>query len=310
MESKSKAERREYVLVGDDHPMHRSRSYRDEERVYPRNDRYELAQDDRYVTEREPRRVLVEDREEQVRGREYQRESLLTSDNRKDEIAIQPHKAVIEQSRDSDAGMTSKTWFSTLEDPGPSMMDKVRNSVYNLYLAATGQSALLSRQEGIDDARTLAKFADQSHTVSAPEDASQLKFTSAKTEAAQPGDAATNKLAVEAVEEKASASSVADSETDTDTSNDSEKLKELAKQVNEMAAQAEKNQESIQADAKTAPADKTVEISALGQQVQGIESVNAENQQAVDATNLAQTKSQAVSQSRSKTQSKQNHWKH
>ena len=73
--------------------------------------------------------------------------------------------------------MSSKTWYSSLETSGdclqqldatasaellrclgPGLIDQVRDSVYHLYLAATGQSGRMSRQEGIDNARTLAKF--------------------------------------------------------------------------------------------------------------------------------------------------------
>jgi len=66
------AERREYVLEDDARPSRSRTSYRDEARVYPRDDRYSLAQDDRYEGRgrgREDRRVVVEDDLEIARSR-------------------------------------------------------------------------------------------------------------------------------------------------------------------------------------------------------------------------------------------------
>lgn len=278
------AERREYVLVDDDRASRSRASYRDEARVYPRVDRYSLAQDDSYEGRgrgREDRRVVVEDdprdSKEQVLGRSDRREALLSSD-RENERVIRPHEAIDEEAHESDAGMSSKTWFSSLETSGPGLIDQVRDSVYHLYLAATGQSGRMSRQEGIDNARTLAKFVDQSGQNPST---SQLKFTAATEHTSEVAQTTDSEPVTEvAVEEKASSVSSSASETDADASSDSKKLAKLAKEVDEMTALAEKNQEKI--DSNAVPKDKAVEIDALGQQVQGIESVNAKNQQDIE----------------------------
>jgi len=288
------AERREYVLEDDARPSRSRTSYRDEARVYPRDDRYSLAQDDRYEGRgrgREDRRVVVEDdrrdSKEQVLGRSDRREALLSSDDREDERVIRPHEAIVEDARESDVGMSSKTWFSSLETSGPGLIDQVRDSVYHLYLAATGQSGRMSRQEGLDSARTLAKFVDQSGQNPST---SQLKFTAAAQHTSEVAQTTDSEPVTEvAVEEKASSVSSSASETDADASSDSKKLAKLAKEVDEMTALAENNQEKI--DANAVPKDKAVEIDALGQQVQGIESVNAKNQQDIEhapskATNI------------------------
>jgi len=276
-----KAERREYVLVDDDRPSRNRVSYRDEERVYHRDGRYSLAQDDRYERRdrgREDRRVVIEDEhrdnKEQVLGRSDRRETLLSSDDREDEKVIRPREAIVEETRESDVGKSSKTWFSSLETTGPGLIDQVYDSVYHLYLAATGQSGRMSRHEGIDNARILAKFVNRQNPST-----SQLKFTASNqhtSEVAQTSDS--KPVTEEVVEEKASSASLSASETDANS--DSEKLAKLAKQVDEMTALAEKNQEKI--DSNAVPQDKAVEIDALGQQVQGIESVNAKNQQDIE----------------------------